>query len=441
MLKTIIKREILEYLKSAKFLIGLLTAIILTVASTILNVQDYALRHQDYLDAKKEFNSTSFDINVFREPQVLGTLVRGKDRDMGEQLQMTVMNAPSRLSGYLNIDSGLWRNPASSSFTAVDFAFLVRIILSLLVIFLAYNAVSEERTNGTLKLVLANALSRDKLLLGKLLGGLAVVLGSLVIAGLLASLILILHPSVSLSGGDLIRIAAMLAVSALYLSAFFCLGLFVSIKASRPAAALMILLQAWIFLVIIYPNLSVMLAERICKLPSEESIAGQEDAVEQKFHPDIEKSNEAFAKDRSTDKYWLRYNELWSGRAAEMHKIEAELSRRQTVQMNLAEFLSALSPAALFDQVMNRLARTDIREYERFMESAFRLWQKQVERARLQYTDPETFKKTSLPDFSYRSDSLVEALAARWPHVLILFLFNLIFFALAYTEFLKKDVR
>ncbi len=33
-----------------------------------------------------------------------------------------------------------------SGFAAVDFAFIVRVVLSLLVVFIAYNAVSEEKS-------------------------------------------------------------------------------------------------------------------------------------------------------------------------------------------------------------------------------------------------------------------------------------------------------
>jgi len=439
MLRTIIRREILEYLKSAKFLIGLLIAIILAAAGTTLNLQDYAVRHQDYLDAKKDLKDNKFEIFVFREPQVLSPLARGKDRDMGSQLKMSIMSAPTRLTGYM--DTGLRRSIPSSGFSAVDFAFLVRIILSLLVIFMAYNSVSEEKANGTLKLVMSNALPRDKLLLGKLISGLLVVLGALVVAGLISCLLLMLHPSVSLSGADLVRIAWMLAASALYLSAFFALGLFVSVKTSRPAVSLMILLQAWVFLVIIYPNLSVTAADNLYKLPSEEAIGGQKAAVYQKFEPDIRKSQEGYAKGTPTNEDRLRFNDAWSGLEAENYKIDAEFGRRQTAQMNLAESLSALSPAALYDQIMNRLARTDIREYEQFMEGAYRLWQKHVERSRLRITDPEAFKKSSLPDFSYHSDPAAEAIAVSWPQGLVLFLFNLIFFALAYTGFLKKDLR
>jgi ABC-type transport system involved in multi-copper enzyme maturation permease subunit len=439
MLKTIIKREILEYLKSAKFLIGLLIAIILTAAGMTINLQDYATRHQDYLDAKKELKKSGFEISVFREPQVMGTLARGRDRDLGSQLKMSVMNAPSELTGYMG--GGLRSSTPSSEFSAVDFAFLVRVVLSLLVIFMAYNAVSEEKANGTLKLAMSNALPRDKVLLGKLASGVLVVLAALVAAALVAGLLLAAHPSVSLSGADLARMAWMLAVSALYLSAFFALGLFVSVKTSRPAVSLMVLLQAWVFLVIIYPNLSVAAANRFYRLPSEESINRQKAAAYQKFDAAIKEANAASAKGAGTQEDRHKSDQAWVGVEVENHKIDAEFGRRQTAQMKLAELLSTLSPAALYDQSMNRLAKTDIREYEGFMEGAYRLWEKFVERWMLRYTDPEAFKKTPLPDFSFRSDPPSEAAASLWPQGLILVLFNLIFFALAYTGFLKKDLR
>ncbi|HVP89635.1 MAG TPA: ABC transporter permease subunit, partial [Terriglobales bacterium] len=439
MLRTIIKREILEYLKSAKFLVGLLIAIVLTAASTALNVQDYVTRHQDYLDAKKEYKSNNFEIVLFREPQVLSAFARGKDRDMGSQTKMSVMNAPGPLTGYMGDEPG--KSPSFAGFSAVDLAFIIRVVLSLLAVFLAYNAVSEEKANGTLKLALSNAVPRDKLLLGKLVSGLAAVVGPLAVVALLSSIILILHPGVSLSADDLVRIGLMFVVSIVYLSVFYALGLFVSVKTERPAVSLMILLQAWVFLVVLYPNLSVTVAERISPLPSEEVLAKQKDAVVERHDADIKKANEGLHKVPPTSEDRLRFNDAWSAEAADFDQIEGEFSRRQTAQAKLAEALSVLSPAAVYDQLMGRLGRTDIREYDRFMDDAHRLWLKHIERARLRYRDEDAYKRTPLPDFSHPPESAGEAAASVWPQVIILVLFGLIFFALAYTGFLRKDLR
>ena len=169
MLKTIVLREILEYLKSARFALGLFITVVLVAASALINVEDYALRHQDYLDAKKELQAESRRVNILRGPQVLSALVRGKDKDLGEMApRIGVHRIPSELSGYMNVPESKY--PSLARLSAVDFAFVVRVIMSLMVIFLAYGAVAEEKAGGTLKLVLANSLPRDKLLLGKLAG-------------------------------------------------------------------------------------------------------------------------------------------------------------------------------------------------------------------------------------------------------------------------------
>jgi len=439
MFKTIVVREILEYLKSARFALGLIITVVLVAASTLINVEDYALRHQDFLDAKKELQAESRRVNILRGPQVLSILVRGKDKDLGELVRVWVGDVPSELSGTMNVRKPKF--PSLARLSAVDFAFLVRVVMSLMVIFLAYGAVAEEKAGGTLKLVLSNALPRDKLLLGKLVSGLTVVLGALAVASLLAVIFLMLHPAVSLSGSDILRIAGMLAVSALYLSVFYALGLFVSVKVDRPAVALMVLLQAWVFLVVLYPNLSVTLAERLILLPSEQTVAAEKAAIGDRFQKDIQEVNEKLGQATSTAEDRLRFNKVWSQNAEEIHKVDSEFSRLQTRQMKSAELISSLSPAALYDQVMNRLARTDIREYERFMEGAVRLWRSYVERLNLRYTDPEAYKKSQLPDFGYASDSTAQTIAAVWPQALVLFLFSLVFFTLAYTGFLKKDLR
>ncbi|MGZ5488407.1 MAG: hypothetical protein ACXWF4_07735, partial [Candidatus Aminicenantales bacterium] len=82
MLKTIIKREILEYLKSAKFLIGLGITLALAAGSTVINVQDYKGRLQDYQAAGQDMKSDRFYQHLYRPPQVLSTLIQGQDRKL-----------------------------------------------------------------------------------------------------------------------------------------------------------------------------------------------------------------------------------------------------------------------------------------------------------------------------------------------------------------------
>lgn len=445
MLKTIIKREIQEYLKSAKFLIGFLITVVLVAVSTFISLNEYKQRHADYMAAVEETESDITYVRVYRAPEVLSVLVQGKDRRLGNQVEMTSYSLPYGAHGYM----GWYRsqhNRIMAGFEAVDFAFVVRVVLSLLVIFLAYNAVSEEKSNGTLKLALANNLPRDRLLLGKFIGGGIIVLAALLISTMIALLVMIADPEIALSNSDWIRVLGMLVVSALYLAAFYTLSLFVSVVASRPATSLIVLLQVWVVLIIIYPNLGVILARNLKKLPGQEEISRQKEAA---FAPYVEEANEIRA---AMNKAWqtgsrpskelsLRNDEIWVRRAELQYQVDLKCGNLFTTQAQLARNISLVSPSVLYDIIMDRLARTGMDQVEKFLEAAPRHWRKHVERKKLLWKDGEAFGKSKLPEFGYNRETLSESIKAIVPYAIILFLFGVIFFGLAYTGFLRKDVR
>ncbi len=445
MIWTIVKREMLDYMKSAKFLIGLGITVILITLSTIININDFKQRQQDYLNAQQEMKGDRFYVQVYRAPQVLSTLVQGKDRKLGNSLQMTYLGLPIRTSGFMG-QYVSEHHRYLAGFEAVDFAFVVRVVLSLMIIFLAYNAISEEKFHGTLRLALANRLPRDQLLLGKFTGGLIVVVGSLLVSAIIAFLIMLLHPAISLKGSDWIRLLMMFGASAIYLVTFYTLSLFISVVINRPSIALMILLQLWIFLVIIYPNMGVILSENFYALPSEKELVQRKYAAFQPYEEEYKKTNEAFSGairsgGRPSSEVGLRNMELTITRAELSYQVDKEFSNRLTNQMKLAQAISILSPAVVYDQVMNRLARTGMDEFERFMDGVYRHWQKHIERSKLLYKDREAYVKAQLPDFTSPSETTSRCFVATLPQWLIFVLFSLIFFTLAYTAFLRKDVR
>ena len=295
MLKTIVQHEILDYLKSSKFLIGLSLTVLLVGISTFVNIGDYEQRQQDYLDATKNLDRGGFNVDIFRRPEILSTLVQGKDRELGNRIQINYLDLPLQTSGYMG-EFASQHHRYVSGFASVDFAFVVRVVLSLMVVFLAYNSISEERVQGTLRLALANPLPRGHLLLGKFLGGLFVVLGSLTIATLVAVLVMVLHPAILLDRDLALRILAMWGISGLYLGAFFTLSLMVSVICNRPSVALLVLLQIWIVVIVIYPNVSVILSQRLIRLPGPEELADRRRAIFEPYEREYNETWQAFHK-------------------------------------------------------------------------------------------------------------------------------------------------
>ena len=443
MLKAIIQREILEYLMSSKFLIGLGLTIVLVSMCTFINIGDYQQRQQDYLDAVKNVESGRFNVEIFRKPQILSTLVQGRDRELGSRVEFNYLRIPIQTSGYMGASASQHYRYVSG-FASIDFAFVVRVVLSLMVIFLAYNSISEERLQGTLRLTLANPLSRGQLLLGKFLGGLFIVLGSLTIALLVAVLILILHPAITVNQDLSLRILAMWGISALYLGAFFTLSLMVSTIFNRPSVALLVLLQIWIVIIVIYPNLSVIVARQVTKLPGGEELSDRKRALSQPYEKEYEQSRQAFHKmvgsgqsDQEISKRWFELN---AQRTALNHRVDNEYSQDLTRQMRFALNTAILSPSVLFDGVMQRLAGTDIREFDSFMEGVQRHWHKYIEQWPLRYRDIKAYRESKLPEFTYATQSVAEGMAQTLHQWIILFLLSVIFFVTAHTVFMKKDI-
>jgi len=444
MLATIIKREISEYLRSSKFLTGLVFTLVLVVVSTLININDFKQRQQDYLNANEKAER-AFRVEIFRKPHPLSILVQGKDAKLGNKLEYTYMGIPIKTSGYMGNSS----QHASffSGFSAVDFAFVVRVIFSLFVIFLAYNSVSEEKEGGTLKLALSNNLPRDQLLLGKFLGGLFVILGALLIVSVSALLLLLINPSVQVTNVLLAKMLLMFGISSLYLMCIYSITLFVSVVVNTAGRSLMVLLQIWIFYVVIYPNLSVIVSKQLITLPSIQMLAEQKKAAVEPYKDEFKRNSEAFSKmvrsGKRDTQISLRNIESSVKRTELYHNVDAAYSARLTSQMLAARKIALFSPSILYNTAMQRYASTDIIEFDSFMQGVFRSWKVYIDLYKLRYTDrAEARKQAKLnKNFTYLSAPLSTQIVQTLMQWIVLFFMTVLFFVLSYVKFLRKDVR
>ena len=441
MLKTIIIREIQEYIKSKKFLIGLLITLVLVTVTTIINIEDDANLRQDYLDAKSEMGKN----NVFRPPQVLSILAVGKDQTLGNRAEVSSGRIDVKTTGYMGKYESL-HNRYLSGFMRIDFAFVVRVVFSVMVIFMGYNAVSAEKVNGTLKLMLANNLPRDQVLLGKSVGGLLTIIVSLVFASLVSVLILLFHPSVSLTPADWYLIAGMIGASILYLAVFYLISLLVSVLINTPSTCLMVLLQLWIFLVIIYPTIGVFLADKSYKMPGDTEIQRNKRAAAKPYVDEGNKLYREYSKKNPDHRNWdyddpllLKRAEAYNTAAEIKYRIDRDITNELKRQAELAQTIALLSPAVLYDRVVLRYSRTDLKESESFIDGIFINW-----KMYRQFTDDGMKRRDmmkNMPEFIYQSQTVLERFRSTFADTAALFTFTVLLFLLTYTAFLKKDVR
>lgn len=176
MLRDIIKKEILDNITSPKFVFTFLLCTILILLSVYTGVTNYRAEKKEYTAAlalnKKNMESqpnyqslAGIGIKVSKPPQVLGTVVTGIEEAVGRVAPVNIAADPNL------IDSKYSSNPVFAVFGALDLMFIVKIVLSLFAILFTYDAIVGEKEKGTLKLALSNDVPRDRLILGKAIGG------------------------------------------------------------------------------------------------------------------------------------------------------------------------------------------------------------------------------------------------------------------------------
>jgi ABC-type transport system involved in multi-copper enzyme maturation permease subunit len=235
----------------------------------------------DYSDRVEEFNSYSrsteknirnipvfseLSVTVVRPPSPLSTICEGADKRLGVSFDVAFDRAPTVA------EEETVRNPLLSVFPLFDGMGVVEIILSLLVIFLAYNVISGQREQGTLKLVMSCGVPRYKILIGEYIGGMATAVLPLAMGFIVSLIILATHPAVVFTARDYLIAGMLVVLSVIYLSVFFTLSMLLSTRIRRSATILILTLVVWVVTLFILPQSAVYIARRVVHVPDKAEI-------------------------------------------------------------------------------------------------------------------------------------------------------------------------
>ncbi|MGD2294770.1 MAG: ABC transporter permease subunit [Candidatus Aminicenantes bacterium] len=464
MLRDIIAKEIQDTIMSPRFVFTFLLCTILILLSVYTGINNYQAEQKEFsaavalnrknLESQQTYQQVAgLGVKINREPQVLSTVVSGVQEAVGRVATVNIAFDPS-LS-----DSKYSSSPIFAVFGALDLSFIVKIVLSLFAILFTYDAIVGEKERGTLKLALSNRIPRDRLILGKAIGGFISLLIPLVIPMVLGMLILMIYPNVSFSGEDWARLALIFVLFLLYLSVFFTLGLFVSARTSRSSTSFLLLLFIWVTFVTIIPKAAVMVASRIKPIPSVHEITAQKDAYLQEIQKEAIEGRNAYFKEhpRPEDpdalKQWNKDIQKWAeGFQKELTtkidnrnaSIERDYQTKMRGQEKLAVNLSRISPASALMFSSMSLARTGINEYERFLRSIrtykpiFTKWANQ----KLFSEGPEAQPKLDdMPQHEFIPEKLSDSILRMLPDLALMLFLIILFFVGAFVSFLKYDVR
>jgi ABC-type transport system involved in multi-copper enzyme maturation permease subunit len=472
MLKTIIEKEIRELIGSTKFAITFGACAVLIIAAFYAGAARYGLYQAQY-EASKAQEARQIGTNtdwiavgeakIFLPPDPLATLVSGVSNDIGRTAIASGRGEPDLQ------DSRYSEDPIYAVFQFLDLEFLFKVILSLFAILLGYDAISGEKEQGTLRLTFANAVPRHTYIIGKLVGGTAVLGISLLVAFAAGALLFPLM-GVPMTGGDWGALMLIIVTGFLYFGVFLTLSVGVSALTQRPSSSFLVLLVVWIVAVLIVPRVAVLISGRAVNVPSVDEIASQKAVFSSQMNSEYydalghvsigmpepgqdPTAGLSKAMDSLTTISQTKIDEF-SGRLNEQRH------NAQEQQIGLALSLARLSPTASLTTAISQLAGTSLALNDRFYREATD-YSRSFGAFKLEKTgfnsgvsmrvvrigdsteqeDPKPIDPAELPPFESKRWDTSQALAAASVDIGLLAFFNLLFFAGAFVAFTRYDLR
>lgn len=466
MLKIIIEKELKEILGSSKFVFTFLVCSILILLTFYVGARNYQINRSQYEASVAENIRSMQEVTdwrmvrhkIFLPPLPLSSLIGGVSNDIGRNIEIAGMGELVATGSKYNED------PIYAVFRFLDLDFLFQIILSLFAILFTYNAVNGEKEGGTLALTFANPVPRDKYILGKLIGSFAALAVPLLIPMLLGSLLL---PAlgVPMTGQDWMKLAFVIFTGFLYFSVFLTLSVFMSIVMKQSSSSFLMMLVIWIMSVVVLPRASVIIAGRAVDVPSVDEINSKKSKFSQQMSEDMFKKMATFKSSGEAQTAMQEFQKFMSDIQEEngkktkenTDKLNEERNNRQLVQQDLAFGISRVSPSACFSLAATNMAGTSLQLINEFTDQAT-AYQAVFKKFQLEKTGSATgggvmitirdsgdkekkINPTELPQFRYNPPEFSKVLGKSIIDLVILVIYNLIFFFGSFIAFLKYDLR
>ena len=278
MIGHIIKREFFDHLNSLRFALTALILASLMVTNAVVHLQshpDKVRRYSEKVTTDQNKLQSETDLyqllkkgpgKLYKRPSALSFIADGGDAFLPGS-GTTNWGSWSRSTGFgsrqVKVRS-IWSidyptaNPNARDFrpkaTKIDWVFIITYLLSFIPLLFTFDALSGERERGTLRLCLANPISRPALLVGKFLGTLITVLIPFYFAVLLNLSVVSLDSWTQLEAADWGRLGMIMLIASGYASIFIAVGLMVSASTRDSRISLVSLLIVWVALVVFMPS-------------------------------------------------------------------------------------------------------------------------------------------------------------------------------------------
>ena len=474
MIRQIICKDVMENVLGVRFVLSLLLTTALFAASAFVFTGRYAKQSQEYwrqmndnLAVLREASGQLYGVAFCRQkvvckPKTLMFCAGGFEESLPDSFRFNVFTSElPQTEG-----QGNFVLPHCSD---VDWVFIISMILSLTALVFTHDSICGEREQGTLRLMLAGAIPRHKVLLGKY----GAAMGTLAIPlciGLSVSLIVVVSSKgVAVSGGEWLKILTVVFLSFLYLSVFVLLGLFVSCRTAHSTNGMVILLLVWVALAILVPSFGRIVSD----VSSPTLTRGRFQRNLDKAESQVKEESSQFGPKALYAKRDLK--DPWNNPSARArlraaltdarNRVIEDHHNRMLAQVSFGwnRACACVSPVVVYQRVCEAIAGTGIshcvnlrRQIRQYQEDLYQYVRDEDRRdpssLHLVFDElfcAETWKTIShepvdfdtVPKFQERDLPLGPSLKAAAWGIGLLTVFNLALFAACFVSFLRYDVR
>ncbi len=372
----IARKTIVAGLMDAKFLF--LSALILVIFTA--NGYFYSERYQDQLEDYRATITETMrlmepacgnlqDLAVFnqpvkRPPSSMSFVADGGDRFLPNVVQLNAFRRWETNRQHSD-------NERSPVLPALDWTFIIGSLMTLLTVLVSYSSIAGEKQSGTLRMILSNPISRLKLLLGKYLGLMSILLMSLFV-GMLASLVTIyLMDGPPLNQETLWIIGWAILLSVLTISFFLLAGMAVSSVSRNPAVALVVILVIWIIAVVAVPGIGRLLAEQLINVPSDAQIRLEIETTVEEMYKNVPPAATGWTGD-PFDPMGQVIKEFRTDIDTTVQRIEDRYLDTQVSQALAAQRIALVSPSGLLTDSLQYVCGTGVYGLQKFIDTAER---------------------------------------------------------------------
>ena len=449
----LIRKELHEHLLSLRFAVACVFCPAVMLSSTFMLAKDFEEALADYhtrivlhIDEIDQQDLVWNGIKIDRPLNPLQIFVRGVEEEFSATAKVTAYAEPQFEVDYES-------NPVISLYPTIDLLYFVGVVMSLMAIAFSYDAVSGEKELGTLKLLMSYSVPRDTVVLAKWTGGYLALIAPLLVSFLSGLVLLLLFPTIELKTVHWSALALIMVGSLLYLAAIYSLGLFVSVRTHLASTSITVLLTVWVLLVFIVPNLAPYVAARVHAVRDfvvlDREKRQTDIALEAGFDRDFAlwMAHNPDPSQNTRDANYQRIRRAQYLQNARQHdRINGDFLKEIDVQIRVAQYLSRFSVLSSYVYLASDLAGVGISDRNRFME-LLPAYRRSITKfgldGRIQASENDSWDQYTVegyPRFVYTEARLADRVERVFPDLLLLVVWNVVFFMAAYLSFLRYDV-